>query len=344
MSFLRVLMASALLSVSSQAVMAAEKGDVVVSIKPVHSLVSAVMQGVGEPELIVKGAASAHGYSLKPSDAAALEKAKVIFWVGPELETYLIKPLESLGKNAEVVRLEDVKGLELLPAREGGNFEAHDHGHAGHDHEGHDHDGHEKHDEHDDHSHDKHDDHGGAHSHDHGEAHDHHHDDMHIWLDPQNAKLMLEPIADALSKADPEHAKQYHENAVSYAAKLDKLQKEVAAELKPLHNKPYIVFHDAYQYFDRRFNLAPAGSITVDPEKTPGAARIREIQDKVKSLGATCVFSEPQFEPRLVKTVLEGTSAKTGVLDPLGSDLQDGPELYPQLIRNLASSLKDCLQ
>lgn len=314
MSFSRVFLATAFLTVSAHAVMAADKSGVVVSIKPIHSLVSAVMQGVGEPELIVKGAASEHGYSLKPSDARALENAKTIFWVGPEMETYLTKPLESLGTKADIVRLGGVKGLELLPAREGGNFEPHDHG--------------------DGDSHDKHDD----------EAHEHHHDDMHIWLDPQNAKLMLEPIAEALSKADPEHAKQYQDNAKSYAVKLEDLQKEVAAELEPIRTKPYIVFHDAYQYFDRRFNLAAAGSITVNPEKSPGAARIREIQTKVQSLGATCVFSEPQFESRLVKTVLEGTKAKTGVLDPLGADIKDGPDLYPQLIRNLASSLKACLQ
>ena len=316
MSVIRVLLASALLSVSSQAVLAAEKGDVVVSIKPIHSLVSAVMQGAGEPELIVKGSASEHGYSLKPSDAGALEKAKVIFWVGPEMETYLTKPFETLAAKAEVVRLDQVKGLEILSARESGNFEPHDHG-------------------------------GHGHSHDHdaeGEAHDHHHDDMHIWLDPQNAKLMLVPITEALSKADPEHAKQYQENAAAYADRIDALQKDVAAELEPVRTKPYIVFHDAYQYFERRFELSAAGSITVNPEKAPGAARIREIQSKVKSLGATCVFSEPQFESALVKTVLEGTEAKTGVLDPLGADIKDGPELYPQLIRNLATSLKACLQ
>lgn len=314
MSVIRALLASALLTVSSNAVLATEKGDVVVSIKPIHSLVSAVMQGAGEPELIVKGSASEHGYSLKPSDASALDKAKVIFWVGPEMETYLTKPLESLGSKAEIVQLDQVKGLEILSAREGGNFEPHDHG-------------------------------GHSHDHDEGEeTHDHHHDDMHIWLDPQNAKLMLKPIAEALSKADPEHAKQYQENATAYAEKIDGLQKDVAAELEPVRTKPYIVFHDAYQYFERRFELSAAGSITVNPEKAPGAARIRDIQSKVKSLGATCVFSEPQFESGLVKTVLEGTEAKTGVLDPLGADLKDGPELYPQLIRNLATSLKTCLQ
>lgn len=317
MFFPKIFMVAALFSISSHAVLAAERDDVVVSIKPIHSLVSAVMQGVGEPVLIVKGAASGHGYSLKPSDAGALQNAKVIFWVGPEMETYLAKPLESLGGQADIIKLEAVKGLTLFGVREGGDFEVHDHGHV---HDDDQHDGKSK------------------------EVHEHHHDDMHIWLDPQNAKLMLEPIAEALSKADPVHAKQYHNNAADYAARLDELQKEVAVDLEPVRNKPYIVFHDAYQYFDRRFELANVGSITVNPEKATGAARIREIQTKVKSLGATCVFSEPQFESRLVATVLEGTQAKTGVLDPLGADLKDGAELYPQLIRNLASSLKACLQ
>lgn len=315
MTYTRVLLVAALYSVSANAVLAAEKGDVVVSIKPIHSLVSAVMQGVGEPILIVKDAASVHGYNLKPSDAAAIHKAKTIFWVGPEMETFLTKPLKSLSEKADIVELQDVEGLNLLPAREGGNFEPDDHGHEA---------GHEEHD-----------------THTHG--HEHHHDDMHIWLDPQNAKLMLEPIAEALSKSDPEHSKQYNDNAVAYAIKLDKLQKDVAAELEPVRNKPYIVFHDAYQYFDRRFNLAAAGSITVNPEKTPGAARIREIQTKLQSLGASCVFSEPQFESGLVMTVLEGSKAKTGILDPLGAEIKDGPELYPQLIRNLAASLEACL-
>lgn len=307
----RALLVTAFISASVFNATAADKGDVVVTIKPVHSLVSAVMAGVSEPDLLVKGAASGHGYNLKPSDAKMLENAKVIFWIGPEMEAFLTKPLGSLGSRAQVVQLENVPGLELLEAREDGNFEPHDHGHA--------------------------------HHHD-GEGHEHHHDDMHIWLDPQNAKLMLKPIADALSKADPDHAKQYQDNAAAYAVKLDALRAELAAQLQPVAGKPYVVFHDAYQYFERRFGLSAAGSITVNTETAPGAARIREIQDKVKSLGAACVFSEPQFESRLVHTVLEGTQAKTGVLDPLGADIKDGPELYPQLMRNLASSLKNCLK
>jgi zinc transport system substrate-binding protein len=329
-----LLLASAALTFASSA-FAADREGVVASIKPIHSLVAAVMEGVGEPTLIVKGAGSEHGYSLKPSDAEAIEHAKVIFWAGPGMENFLTKPLATLGAGADVVALGDAPGLTKLKFREGGPFEAHDHGHEaeeGHDHAHHDH-------AHDDKAHDGHDH---AHGHD-DHGHEHGEYDLHFWLDPENAKAAVQDIAGTLAKADPAHAAQYESNAKAYSAKLDALTKEVAAELKPVQGKPFIVFHDAYQYFEKRFGMNAVGSITVNPENTPGAQRIAEIHDKVKKLGATCVFAEPQFEPRLVNTVIEGTDAKSGVLDPLGASLKDGPDLYPQLIRNLADSLKNCL-
>ncbi|WP_343315087.1 zinc ABC transporter substrate-binding protein ZnuA [Brucella sp. BE17] len=344
-----LLLASAFLAGLSSVAFAADRDGVVVSIKPLHSIVSAVMQGVSEPKLIVQGAGSEHSYSLKPSDAEAIEHAKVIFWAGPSMETFLVKPIDTLGEGAKVVTLGEVAGLTRLKFREGGPFEAHDHGHEGHDHasEGHSHEAHS----HEGHSHDE-DKKGDSQNHDHAaqngkEAHEHHHHhgeyDLHFWLDPENGKVLVGDVAKILSESDPVHAEQYEKNAKDYAAKLDLLTKDVAAELAPVKNKPFIVFHDAYQYFENRFGVKAVGSITVSPEKAPGAARIKQIHDKVKSLGATCVFSEPQFEPKLVKTVIDGTDAKTGVLDPLGADLKDGPDLYPQLIRNLASSLKNCL-
>ncbi|MHC5234162.1 zinc ABC transporter substrate-binding protein ZnuA [Brucella sp. LJL56] len=335
-----LLLASAFLAVTANASLAAERDGVVVSIKPLHSIVSAVMQGVGEPKLIVQGAGSEHVYSLKPSDAEAIEHAKVIFWAGPSMETFLDKPIDTLGDGAKVVALGEADGLTKLKFREGGPFEAHNHGAEGHDHgaEGHDHAHDDKKDA------DK--------AHDHGAeasegGHDHHHGhseyDLHFWLDPQNGKVLAADIAKTLSESDPEHTAQYEKNAKDYGEKIDALTKEVASELEPVKDKPFIVFHDAYQYFENRFGVKAAGSITVSPEKAPGAARIKEIHEKIKSLGATCVFSEPQFEPRLVNTVIEGTDAKTGILDPLGAELKDGPDLYPQLIRNLADSLKSCL-
>ncbi|WGJ08119.1 zinc ABC transporter substrate-binding protein ZnuA [Brucella intermedia] len=326
--FRSLLLASAFLAGATNISLAAEREGVVVSIKPLHSIVSAVMQGVGEPKLIVQGAGSEHVYSLKPSDAEAIEHAKVIFWAGPSMETFLDKPIDTLGEGAKVIALGDAEGLTRLKFREGGPFEAHDHGHEGHDHA------------HDDKKHDH-----AAEASEAGHDHDHGHGeyDLHFWLDPQNGKVLAADIAKTLGASDPEHAAQYENNARDYGEKIDALTREIASELEPVKDKPFIVFHDAYQYFENRFGVKAVGSITVSPEKAPGAARIKEIHDKIKSLGATCVFSEPQFEPKLVKTVIDGTEARTGILDPLGAELKDGPDLYPQLIRNLADSLKTCL-
>ncbi|MBX9464861.1 MAG: zinc ABC transporter substrate-binding protein ZnuA [Aquamicrobium sp.] len=308
---------------------------VVASIKPVHSLVAAVMEGVGEPELLVKGAASPHAYALRPSEARALEQAKVVFWIGEGMEAFLAGPLETLGGNARVVELVKAHDLVELDFREGGPFEAHDHGdHEGHDHaHGHDDDDGDDHDGGDDHAHEGH----GHEGHDHGAI------DMHLWLDPSNAKAFVHEIEEALSAADPDNAAAYEANADALNEKLDALIAETDAALAPVRGRGFVVFHDAYQYFENRFDIQAAGSITVSPEAIPGAQRLTEIRAKVAELGATCIFAEPQFEPRLVSVVAEGTQARTGVLDPLGADLDDGPELYFELIRNLTTSLTTCL-
>ncbi|WHO75090.1 zinc ABC transporter substrate-binding protein [Rhizobium sp. BT03] len=313
---------------------AADAPVVVTSIKPIHSLVAAIMQGVGEPELIVDGAASPHTYSLKPSNARALQEAKVIFWTGPGLEAFLEKPLEALGSKASIAELDNAPGLVKLPFREGGAFEPHDDG----DHEAaaaddHDHEaagaGHEEaHAHHDDHE---------EHEHGHGAF------DTHLWLDPMNAKAMAAMITTTLVAADPANALTYQANAKALDDKLTALDKEIAATVAPVKNKPFIVFHDAYQYFEHRYGIRVAGSITVSPETIPGAERVSEIHRKVGELGATCVFAEPQFEPRLVNVVTEGTNARSGVLDPEAATLKAGPDLYFTLMRGITESMKDCL-
>jgi len=166
---------------------------------------------------------------------------------------------------------------------------------------------------------------------------------MHFWLDPENAKLMVAHIAQTLSAADPDNAAAYAANAEAEAARLDALSAELTATLAPVADKPFIVFHDAYQYFENRFGLTVAGTVTVSPEAMPGAARIDELRAKVGELGATCVFAEPNFEPAIVRTIVEGTEAKAGTLDPEGSALTEGPNLYPELLRSLANGLVECL-
>ncbi|QYO77508.1 zinc ABC transporter substrate-binding protein [Devosia salina] len=288
---------------------------VVASTKPIHSLVAAVMGDLGSPTLLVKGANSPHTYSLRPSDAAALESADIVFWTGHGMELFLADALDTLSTDAQVVELAESPGITLLPVREGGAFEAHMHEGEDHDHEEADRD----------------------HDHEHGEG------DMHFWLDPQNARLMVTQIATVLAEADPENAATYNANAEAELVRLDELGEDLRQTLAPIADKPFIVFHDAYQYFEARFGLTVAGSITVSPEAMPGAARIDELRSKVKELGATCVFAEPNFEPAIVSTIIEGTEARAGTLDPEGAALTEGPNLYPELLRGLARGLVDCL-
>jgi zinc transport system substrate-binding protein len=308
---------------------------VVASTKPVHSLVSAVMGDTGSPTLLVKGAASPHTYSLRPSDAAALESADIVFWTGHGMELFLGEALETLSTQATVVELAEAPGIVLLPIREGGAFEAHaDDDEAGE---------HAEHDDHDeDEGHEGDDEHAEADGH---EGHDHAEgeSDMHFWLDPENAELMVSEIARVLSEVDPDNAAAYAANAEATIARYDALQAELTATLAPVADKPFLVFHDAYQYFEKRFGLEIAGTVTVSPEAMPGAARIDELRAKVDQLGATCVFAEPNFEPAIVSTVVEGTEAKAGTLDPEGAALDEGPDLYPELLRGLGRSLVDCL-
>lgn len=280
---------------------------VVTSIKPVHSLVAAVMEGVATPDLIVTGAGSPHDYALKPSQASLLENGDLVFWIGHEFEAFLEKPVATIAERAKSVELIDTPGLRKFAQREGGAYQTHD----------------EKH------------------SHDH--KHDHEEFDLHFWLDPENAKVLTARIASTLIAADPENANRYETNSKATLDRLDALISETSAALAPVKDKSFIVFHDAYQYFETRFGLSAAGSITVNPGVMPGAERVREIQAKVKKNNAQCVFSEPQFEPKLIDVVTEGTIIRSGVLDPLGATLEDGPALYFNLIRNMATSIRDCL-
>ncbi|TCD16272.1 zinc ABC transporter substrate-binding protein [Oricola cellulosilytica] len=287
---------------------------VATSIKPVHSLVAAVMEGVGTPALLVDGAGSPHSYSLKPSQAAALENAEVIFWVGPALESFLAKPLATIAAEARVTELMEVEGQTLLGFREGGEFESHDDA-EGPEHSANDPDMHAEE---------------GAFN-------------PHIWLDPRNAIVLVEQIETVLSEVDPEQATQYQANANKIVAKLESLTEEIGEMLEAAREGKFIVFHDAYRYFEERFDIHATGSVTVSPEVAPGAARIAEIKGRIRETETVCVFSEPQFEPKLIATLIADTNAKSGVLDPLGAGLADGPELYFELMRNMATTLVDCL-
>ncbi|MDB3904681.1 zinc ABC transporter substrate-binding protein ZnuA [Candidatus Pelagibacter sp.] len=308
---------------------------VVTSIKPLHSLASYLMDGVGKPDLIVDGYASPHGFAMKPSHAKMLQNADLIFWVGEDLESFLEKPLSSIAKKAEKIELMEVKGLNVLKFRERNIFDEHDHDdHDDHgkkedDHDDHDHDEHAKKEEHDDH-----DDHDGHEGHAHGEY------DPHIWLDPMNAKVILNEMVEHLLENDAKNAAKYKSNLKKALKEIDKLNKDVKAELS--NSTASIVFHDAYQYFEERYNVNILGAFTVNTDVMPGAEQLAEIREIIEHDKVTCVFSEPQFNPDIIKAVAKDMNIKTGVVDPLGATLNPGKNLYFDLIRNMSSSFKGC--
>lgn len=296
----------------------AAEPKVVVTVKPIHALVAGVMDGVGTPELIVSGTASPHTFTLRPSGAQAINGADVFIRVSEHLEPFTAKVVSALPDRVKVLSLAEAPGVVVLDQRTGDTFEQH----------GHAEDGHEDHGEHD----------GEADAHDDGAA-----KDSHIWLDPVNAKAIVADVTRVLSQRYPEDAEKFAANAAALTSKIDALTAEIEAELAPVKDKPFIVFHDATQYFERRFGLSAAGSVTVSPEVQPSAKRLTAIRKKIAALGAVCVFAEPSFQPKLVEAVTGGTAAKSGTLDPEGASLTPGPDLYFTLMRNLAASLKTCL-
>ncbi|WP_171236216.1 zinc ABC transporter substrate-binding protein [Ruegeria sp. HKCCA6837] len=343
----------------------ADAPNVAVDIAPIHSLVARVMDGVGTPDLIVAPGASPHEYNLRPSEAAALQEADLVFWMGEDLTPWMENAIDTLAEGATVTSMLEVDGTVLLEFRENALFEAHDHGdeddHDDHaedkDHDDHDHDDHAKEDGHD-HDHEEHADHDGHDDHNHEDHakddHDDHDDqgheghahgdhDPHAWLSPANAETWLNVIAAQLSAADPENAGTYFANAAAAREEMAALSAEVAETLDPVRGGSFIVFHDAYQYFEDAFDFPASGAISLSDASDPSPARIAEIQGRIRDEGIDCVLAEPQFDPGIVESVMGGVEAKTSVMDPLGSDLQPGADLYPNVIRNLAKSLAECL-
>ncbi len=371
------------------------ESEVVATIQPIHSLVSSVMKGVGEPGLLIDKTMSPHTMSLKPSQAKELQNAKIIFWVGDELETPLAKPIETIGEKARVVELVKADGIKLLDFRKHEDLVPGDHDHdEGHDdhkddhahEEGHDHDGdkdhdhdkdhahkddhdhkadagdddhkhdeahehkddhdHGKHDE-DEHDHAKHDedehDHAG---HDDHEGHHHHHDgtDPHIWLSTNNAIAITRSIEKNLSEVFPESAEVFAKNADETVAKLETLTKEIPAKLHADHARPFLVFHDAYHYFEDQFGFQVAGVVNLSPASAPGAKHLSELREAVKNNKVACIYTEPQFSTKMAESIAEGTDIKLAKSDPLGADLETGPDQYFQLINNLADSFAECFE
>ena len=311
---------------------------VVTSIKPIHSLAAYVMDGVSKPNVIVDGYNSPHGFSLKPSHAKMIENADLIIWVGEDLEAFLEKPLDSIAKKATKVELMDLNGINKLKFREKNIFEGHDdHGHKKDKHDDH---GHKK-DKHDDHGHKEHKEHGHKKDkHDDHEGHAHGEHDPHIWLDPMNAKVIIKEITNQLVKLDSANSAKYKANSREAISDIDALTKSIKKDLNK--NSRVVVFHDAYQYFENRFGIKVLGALTVNTDVLPGAEQLAEIREVIEHEKVNCIFSEPQFNPSIIKTIAKDTNIKTGVLDPLGSTLNKGKGMYSELLNSMSSSFKGC--
>jgi len=312
---------------------------VVTTIQPLHSLISNVMGNKGKLDLILEGTASPHSFTLKPSHARMLENADIVFWIDKDLESFLEKPLKSIPKKAKIVHLMDLSSLKIHKFREKNIYGGHD-DHDDHDKHAHKKDKHDKHDDHDKHGHkkdkhDKHDDHDK-----HGHAHAHGEFDVHIWLDPSNAKVIIKEVANQLATLDSKNSDFYKENAKKTLNKLDNLINKID---KSINKKAsFVTFHDAYQYFEKRFGIEALGALTINTDIQPGAKQIEEIQHLVEDKNIKCIFSEPQYNPKLINMIAKSSGAKTGILDPLGSSYKPGQDLYFNLINDLYQNINKC--
>ncbi len=314
MSLKSVALVLVLFGFSISGAQASETAGIVVTIKPLHSLVSGVMGDTGSATLLVAGASSPHGFQFKPSQMKLLHKAKLVFYIGDNFETFLKDAFEIIPRHVVKAPVSKKAKLRLLPLRKGGVWEEDQH-------EGHNHAEHQHEEEHGDDA----------------------VRDMHVWLDPGNASRIISAITKELGALYPENRTVYKANARDYIEKIASLNLELTASLANVKEKPFIVFHDGYQYFERHYGLRAAGSITLDPHEFPSPNRIKEIREKLKQTSTVCIFREPQFSNRLIKTITEGTSAKHGILDPLGARIDDGPMLYFKLMRDMADNFKQCL-
>lgn len=315
MMMILTVVASVGVGLSQSAAAGTEEMNVVVTTKPIHSLVAQVMEGVASPHLLVEGSASAHTFTLKPSAISSVARGGVLIRVSPRTEPFTVKLVDSLAPEVTVLTLaEQGHGIKLLPQRHSAAFEAHHH-------EGEDH----------------------ADGHDGERASVEQSFDGHIWLDPSNARAAIRAVATALSLKWPSHAAQFNANAARAEEALTAFEAEISSEIATLRDKPYVVFHDAYQYFEVGFGLPAAGAITLSPDQPPSAQRLTEIREKIRNLGAACIFAEPGFQPKLLAAVSEGISVRAGSLDPEGQDLPPGPDLYVLLMRGLVRDLHKCL-
>lgn len=300
--FLNFVLAGSLFAQAAYAAERAESEKIVVTIKPLHSLVAGVMGDTGMPELVVFGNVSPHEFQLKPSQMKDLQQAKVVFYAGDSFETFLAGALKSMPASAHKIALVQAAKIQTLPQRKGGAWEADDH-----------------------------------------EVNNIKGEDLHVWLDPTLAKKLVQQIAVELSATYPGNSKKYQENANKLLSRLDELDTHIKAELEGVKGKNFIVFHDAYQYFEKHYGLSAGGSITLEPNELPSPKRIAQLREKLQKSNAVCVFREPFFSDKLIGTITSGLNVKTSTLDPEATGIEAGGDLYFKMMEEIAKSIKTCL-
>jgi len=284
---------------------------VIVSLPPLHSLVAAIMGDTGEPHLMLRGGRSPHNAALRPSDLKRLRDATIIVWVGPTLENFLAKPLAAFQNRSAIITLLDLQSMQRLARRAGTSWDQHQH------------------------------------------QHHHHHEaprglsdrgiDPHVWLSPINAIAIARSVAEALILEDPANSTSYKRNTRNLIMRIGALEERLGKSLAPVRRDPYLVFHDAFQYFERHFALQALGAVSINPERRSGARRLTEIRRRIEQSAVRCVFREPQFPPRILNTLTQGTKTRIGILDPLGAAIPPGPNHWFTLMSDLGAALVGCL-
>lgn len=277
---------------------------VAVSIAPVHSLVQGLMAGVASAELLIGNGQSPHGASLSPSAVRAVGLADLVVWVGPALEYPLASLMQQVDANKKIT-LMDLPQMLILPVRASGLMAA-----------------------------------AGQPQHGHGHAHS---SDPHLWLATSNAATLVASVGDWLIRFDPQHQAIYRANSRRLLARIEQTRQQIDTELAPIRGKKWIVFHDAYQYFESEFGLAPVATVTINPQQPLGAKTIKLLKQQVRSAGVECVFTEPQFNTAVVATIVENTAARVGVLDPVGSQIAIGMAHWFMTMRQMSEAMTECL-
>ncbi|PXX62037.1 zinc transport system substrate-binding protein [Pseudomonas sp. LAMO17WK12:I10] len=278
---------------------------VLTSIKPLQLIAAAVQDGIAVPEVLLPPGASPHNYALRPSDVRKVQSVELLYWIGPDMESFLPRVLK--GRTLPALAVQDLPGLKLR------HFAEDNHSHA------------EEADEHD-------------HDHRPGSL------DAHLWLSPVNARVIADRMAADLSAADPANAARYQSNAKAFDQRLDALDARLKARLAPIAGKPYFVFHEAFDYFEDAYGLKHAGVFSVAAEVQPGAQHVAAMRMRLQEVGKTCVFSEPPLRPRLAETLVAGLPVKLAELDALGGYTPATAQGYEQVLEKLGNDLAGCLE